>query len=559
MYGWHCEYPVKGPEDNHAEDALVGELRNKCYAESTRLLIEAIREMQSESGTDLEVTSLKIRKAVEYIMHDLYYHNWGVSRGVEPPTKKRSDWYDEKKGFGKSIDNNHMVQFNTAIDASKIGIHPEVKTSQDRETLDLAMHSTLFLYTWWANNFLSEDIPDMISDTHKQGKTAWSSEAHFEGPDEDRDENQLLGLAITAITIAGGREELVPLSAVHISKIDPEFKPRNEGFHTTLHMMLSFQEHIMVVRDKNSLPYVKIRGDDDPMPPWAYKNVHLSVLIKDAIDQIEGEYGWVYTRDLEDSIKSLYPEFKVRDYGFTSLMNMCGNLGLKFELNLSGVDSRIRVSPIIDLSRAIIYSPVKIVQGDTQWVSCDVLRDSINSESHRASPERFGFDGIKEMTSAYPLFFQYTDDMGGNGPAVRILYWKTDLKNAFTSCISSLADEQGWATMAQVGERMLEEIPGFSTKDYGYKTLKHLMVEILGDKIQFAQPSMKGKHPAAVRRIKKTGFKEGMLSVRIKVPVDYEGITVKQLIGIARERGISGYSKLKKADLIELIRANESD
>ena len=147
------------------------------------------------------------------------------------------------------------------------------------------------------------------------------------------------------------------------------------------------------------------------------------------------------------------------------------------------------------------------------------------------------------MASAYPLFFQYTDEVGGIGPAVRVLSWRTDLEKAFTSCISGLADESGgWASMAKVVPKMQEELPGFSSNDYGFRNLKYLMMEILGDRMQC-----------------KYSANNTMLRVRIKVPVDYEGMTVKQLTGISRERGLSGYSKLRKADLIELIRANESD
>ena len=39
--------------------------------------------------------------------------------------------------------------------------------------------------------------------------------------------------------------------------------------------------------------------------------------------------------------------------------------------------------------------------------------------------------------------------------------------------------------------------------------------------------------------------------------IDYESMTVVQLRELARERGLTGYSSLNKADLIQLLRDNE--
>ena len=39
--------------------------------------------------------------------------------------------------------------------------------------------------------------------------------------------------------------------------------------------------------------------------------------------------------------------------------------------------------------------------------------------------------------------------------------------------------------------------------------------------------------------------------------IDYESMTVTQLRELAKERGLTGYSSLIKADLIQLLRDNE--
>ena len=42
-----------------------------------------------------------------------------------------------------------------------------------------------------------------------------------------------------------------------------------------------------------------------------------------------------------------------------------------------------------------------------------------------------------------------------------------------------------------------------------------------------------------------------------EIEIDYESMTVAELIDLCKERGITGYSSLNKAGIIELIRNNE--
>ena len=50
---------------------------------------------------------------------------------------------------------------------------------------------------------------------------------------------------------------------------------------------------------------------------------------------------------------------------------------------------------------------------------------------------------------------------------------------------------------------------------------------------------------------------EQVTSLSLEESIDYESMTVAQLRELARERGLTGYSSLNKADLIQLLKENE--
>ena len=48
-----------------------------------------------------------------------------------------------------------------------------------------------------------------------------------------------------------------------------------------------------------------------------------------------------------------------------------------------------------------------------------------------------------------------------------------------------------------------------------------------------------------------------VLNLSLEESIDYESMTVVQLRELAKERGLTGYSSLNKADLIRLLKDNE--
>ena len=50
---------------------------------------------------------------------------------------------------------------------------------------------------------------------------------------------------------------------------------------------------------------------------------------------------------------------------------------------------------------------------------------------------------------------------------------------------------------------------------------------------------------------------EQVTSLSLEESIDYESMTVVQLRELAKERGLTGYSSLNKADLIRFLKDNE--
>ena len=47
------------------------------------------------------------------------------------------------------------------------------------------------------------------------------------------------------------------------------------------------------------------------------------------------------------------------------------------------------------------------------------------------------------------------------------------------------------------------------------------------------------------------------MNLSLEESIDYESMTVVQLRELTKERGLTGYSSLNKADLIKLLKDNE--
>jgi hypothetical protein len=573
MYGWHCECPVEAPEDdqsrafdrNNPEDARVIDLRHKCFSQASMNLIQAINEISRSDG-DLAIAAFKLRKAVEYIQYDLFFYTYGLERGEDPTKKikKREDWWNKEFGIGKYVGLTDKMQFGIVADVGNRAVHPELGEPLSRSALDLSMESALRLHVEWSEKFHEVYHIQMkkvesyarILEMNEEGKASWSPQEENDPQDlivddkgeslDQEEEYSLIDLVKTAVKINGGERHWVLLSSVMetMRTLVPGFKVGSEGFHSAHHMMMSetIGKEIMVARSSRTDIRVKFRGPNDPMPPWAYNDVPIATIIKDAIFLGEDRYGWAYMRDLPKLIKELCPDFKVTDYGFARIRTLVRNLGLHLvEITYDDYDTRVRVSPALNLRYAVLGLPG--TSTSSPWANLKELRKMIEEvEKHRlAAPELYGFEDLAEFSMAYGQYFEYSEG-ADDGPAIRSRNYREEVGVAVRINISLLADRDGWVRGSDLGAALTEL--GMGSSEYGFENQEHLLRHALGDEVEIE------KLPSGSHRVRMVAQVE---------PIDYERMTVKQLTGIARERGLSGYSKLRKADLIGLIESCEEE
>ena len=330
-----------------------------------------------------------------------------------------------------------------------------------------------------------------------------------------------------------------------MKQLNPGFKVTDHGFSRLATLFRSKEDRFMVSRRADT-NHVRIRGENDPHPSWAYEDSDPKWLISDAIAYLEDEEGWVYLRKLGPKMKELSPNFKASDHGHQKFKHLIESYSPMFEFDIQGAmpgdthfSRRVRVSPV-----RIVISSILQNSDDEGWRRVESAEQTIDSNYNLPTFfEDHGFTDLLSMAESYPQYFELDSSRG----RVRSLppYWV-----ALEEAVLSLKGEQGWVHLPAVRQFIEKTDPEFTPFRFGFSMWSQMFA---------AKDKLFELNQAGVPNAGVVNNKTYVRMVPQGESIDYEGMTVKQLTGIAREGGLSRYSKLRKADLIELIRANESD
>jgi len=552
--------------------AEVLELRRRCLDGAFHALNEA-RENERAKGKP-ETTAIYLRLCCEYIKYDLYHMHNKLEGGRDNPKsmhrKNAEAWWDEGFGIGEYARNTQRMQFGWVATVGNLAAHPQIDEKMDKTGLEGSIRNTIQLVIWWMeNHVVSSQYSEMGFDEDwlRNLTTRWELEEdeseeldgdslvggdledEGEEPEEgaENDEPGLLGQVVRAITINGGERNWVNLSGVidTLKIVRPEFSVRKEGYHNAAQMMLSdkFANKVICSRGENSIVIVKIRGDNDPLPPGSYAGSPPRVIIRDAIRIEEDRHRWVLMGNLwqlNRLVKEIYPDFRVSDYGYRSMRDLVRNLGAhNFEIR----DSMIRTSPCSALKRFLDVQIKKRSVPMGEWVRHKDLKKWIIEDGEESLMDSRNWDSPNWMFVArkYPLFFET------EGSSLRVRNFKREFKSVIEEIFDEHADSDGWMAMTWVGHHLTGK--GRSPSDYGFGHLGLFLEEMLGESLLSS-----GSLKPPLSQNTRVGLEPAK-----SPPVDYTAMTVPELRGIARDMSIRGYSKLRKADLIDLIEANEEE
>lgn len=115
-------------------------------------------------------------------------------------------------------------------------------------------------------------------------------------------------------------------------------------------------------------------------------------------------------------------------------------------------------------------TPNAFIAACDKFIYLEILQ--VEGESERPSPEHLEESDLPKQSLSRPPHEEeiftghYIQEVG------------SDVINLIKSCISDLADEQGWAFLGDVGNLLLKVRPAFDSRSYGYAKLSPLIRSI---------------------------------------------------------------------------------
>lgn len=241
-----------------------------------------------------------------------------------------------------------------------------------------------------------------------------------------------------------------------------EFDSRNYGF-SKLSMLLKNIDFIKIVETENNTLYVKLAQ--------TYKIDS----IKDKIVQIVKENGGaIDIGRLAQSVKTKYPNFNVKDYGYSQFKKFVE------KINLLAVEKNNKVK-LVNMQQkigGIEDKIVKIVKENNGSIDIGALGQQVNTKYPNFKAKDYGYSQFKKLVQSIEKLVIKNNNkvqLNDNGKLLNAGQKNQEIEERI---IEIVKENDGNIDLGLLGKKLKTEYPDFKAKDYGYSQFKKLVQNI---------------------------------------------------------------------------------